>query len=68
MPGDPKECRRHAARCIEMADASENEVTKSTFVNLATMWVKLAEELERAKAMIDESKIEESKNEESKKP
>lgn len=61
MPGDPKECRKHAARCVELANASTSEVTKSKFMGLANTWLKLAEELERAKTIIEESKSDEDK-------
>ena len=56
MPGDPKECREHAANCVEMANASENDNDKGRLKELAASWDKLAAELERARAIIEKHK------------
>jgi hypothetical protein len=32
MPGDPKECRRHAARCAELAVAARTPQLKAAFL------------------------------------
>ena len=55
MPGDPKECRQHAEHCIQLANAMKNELDKGRMLNIASTWLKLADELERAKTLIDGS-------------
>jgi hypothetical protein len=54
MPGDPKECRTHAARCAEMAVAAHTPQLKSTFLELSKNWEKLAIQLENAFAQLAE--------------
>jgi hypothetical protein len=46
MPGDPKECRMHAFRCIELASGARNPQLNSTFLELSANWQKLAGDLE----------------------
>jgi hypothetical protein len=65
MPGDPKECRKHAARCAEMAVAAHTPQLKATFLELSKNWEKLAIQLENAFAQLGESKDLESKIHES---
>jgi hypothetical protein len=38
MPGDPKECRKHARNCLRLAEASANAEITRTFVDLAHSW------------------------------
>jgi hypothetical protein len=56
MPGDPKECRQRAARCLELAADAANEGIKQMFLNIAKHWETLASELERTKKMLDDEK------------
>ena len=53
MPGDPKECREHARECQRIANTATNEQTREVFHNLATTWLRLANDLERSKALLD---------------
>ncbi len=53
MPGDPKECREHAKRCQELADASPSPLAKARFAELAQTWLRLAHDLEHAKALVE---------------
>jgi hypothetical protein len=46
MPGDPKECREHAENCRRMAAESRTTSGRSTLLNLADHWERLATELE----------------------
>jgi hypothetical protein len=57
MPGDPKECRRHAARCAELAATARTQQLKATLLELSANWVKIAGDLERTKALLDEETI-----------
>ena len=52
MPGEPKECREHAKRCQEMADAAPSPMAKR-FEELAQTWLRLASDLEHAKALVE---------------
>ena len=40
MPGDPKECRKHARNCLRIAEASTNAEIIRTFVDLAHSWTR----------------------------
>jgi hypothetical protein len=55
MPGNPKECRMHAARCAEMAAATQPPQLRATFLELSRNWEKLAIQLEDAFAHLAES-------------
>lgn len=48
MPGDPKECRRYAARCAELAMTVSSFQLKIKFLELSKLWEKLAIDLEDA--------------------
>jgi hypothetical protein len=54
MPGDPKECREHALHCDRLAQEANTRAQAEVFRNLARQWLKLAIELERAHALLDE--------------
>ena len=54
MPGDPKECRQRALKCMLEAKAAKTPETREHFAKLARSWIKLAEELERMQALLAE--------------
>lgn len=54
MPGDPKECRKNASRCADLAHAARTPELKQTLIELSRNWLKLAIELERARSLTDE--------------
>jgi hypothetical protein len=54
MPGDPKTCRRHAARCAELAVAGTPQL-RTAFRELSNNWAKLAIQLEDAFAQLSQS-------------
>jgi hypothetical protein len=56
MPGDPKECRKNATRCAELASKAADAQLQEVLNMLARRWVQLATELERAEALRDELK------------
>src|SRR5262245_58377695 len=56
MPGNPKECRERAARCLELAASAANDGIKQMFLNIARHWEALAMELERAKEILNDEK------------
>jgi len=54
MPGDPNECRAHAARCEELAKTADTPEQARTLLNLAKQWRRLADQLERAQPIMRE--------------
>jgi hypothetical protein len=52
MPGDPKECRKHARRCAELASIATTPEAREQFLSLEQSWMRLAADLEQAKAFI----------------
>jgi len=52
MPGNPEECRVHAANCRRLAAEFTNKAVKETFSNLAEHWEQLARELAAAQAFL----------------
>jgi hypothetical protein len=52
MPGDPKECRQHALRCLELAKTASSPQVKSKFLDLANTWNRLAADLEETQALM----------------
>jgi hypothetical protein len=53
MPGDPKECRQHAACCAELARLASTPEARDKFLSLQITWIRLALELDQARALID---------------
>jgi hypothetical protein len=53
MPGDPKECRFHAANCLQLAEAASSPEVRRSFLELAQHWNRIAVELEDAQALLD---------------
>jgi len=52
MPGDPKECRQHAARCGELARLATTPEARESFLSLQMTWIRLSIELDQARAII----------------
>lgn len=52
MPGDPRECRRHAVRCAELAINVKDAEFKAIYLALSKQWEMFALELEGAEAML----------------
>ena len=55
MPGDPRECRKHALRCAELAMTARTEQLKAKFLALSKQWEALAIQLENVLATLAES-------------
>jgi hypothetical protein len=53
MPGDPKECRRHALTCVRLAQTSPYPEARKHFADLARTWIRLADDLEQSRAFLD---------------
>jgi hypothetical protein len=52
MPGDPKECREHGRRCAELASVATTREAREQFISLQQSWMRLAADLEDARAFI----------------
>ena len=54
MPGDPKECREHAKRCLQLADETTNPTLKDSLIEISTHWLRLAADLDRTWLLLAE--------------
>ena len=52
MPGNPRECREHAANCRQLAQSASGETAREKFLALASAWEGLASELESAQMFL----------------
>jgi len=57
MPGDPKECREHAARCAELAVKAGTPQLRATFLGLSKNWEKIAIDLEDGFGKLAENEV-----------
>jgi hypothetical protein len=57
MPGDPRECRVHAANCAAAATTAKTAHLRATFLGLSKHWEQLAKELEIAQVLQDELNV-----------
>jgi hypothetical protein len=53
MPGNPEECRRHAANCLRLAEQAPSPEVREHFLTLAERWQQLAAELESTQAFLE---------------
>ena len=53
MPGDPKQCREHAKRCLQLAQEATNPALKDSLSDIAQQWMHLATDLEATKRLLD---------------
>jgi hypothetical protein len=54
VPGDPKECRKNAWYCADLAHAAKTPELTQTLIELSKNWLRLAIELERAQKLLSE--------------
>jgi hypothetical protein len=54
VPGDPSECRKHAARCTELAAAATSIERRAAFRDLSLRWEALAIQLERLQRTLNQ--------------
>jgi hypothetical protein len=54
MAGDPRECRRQAMCCAELAMGARSPQLAMMLTNLSRDWMKLALDLERTQALTKE--------------
>jgi hypothetical protein len=54
MPGNPKECREHAKRCLQLADETTNPALRDSLLDISTQWIRLAADLDRTWLLLAE--------------
>jgi hypothetical protein len=54
MPGDPKDYREHAKRCLQIAQETTNPALRSSLQEIAQQWLRLAADLEATKPLLEE--------------
>ena len=52
MSGDAKECREHALRCEQFAEHVPTLTGRQMYLDLASTWRRLGEELESAQSFV----------------
>jgi hypothetical protein len=53
MPGDPHECREHAANCKRLAEEATTPAAREHFSRLAAHWERPAAERESARVFLE---------------
>ncbi len=53
MPGNPKECRRHALTCMQLAQTAQSPEAREHFAELSQTWLRLAGDIESSQALVD---------------
>jgi hypothetical protein len=53
MPGDPKECRKHARNCSKLARHAASLEAREHFASLHASWLRLAAEIESGQSLLD---------------
>ena len=52
MPGDAKQCRLNAARCLKLSERAKYPARRQSLAALAETWAKLAAENESDQALL----------------
>jgi ubiquinone biosynthesis protein UbiJ len=53
MSGNPKECRRNALSCMQLAQTAPSPEAREHFADLARTWLRLAGDIESGQALVD---------------
>jgi hypothetical protein len=53
MSGNPKECRRNALECMQLAQTAPSPEAREHFAELSQTWLRLAGEIASGQALID---------------
>jgi hypothetical protein len=61
VPGNPKECRRHAENCRRLAKTAPTSIRAAHFEELARRWLKVADDPEAYEAYLAELREAEKK-------
>ena len=52
MPGDPRECRRHADNCRRLAKIAPTSLLAAQYLQLASQWLGIADDLAKAEFLV----------------
>jgi hypothetical protein len=61
MHASPAECRQYALTCVRLAQTLSTPRARDHFAKLARAWIKLADDLERGRAILDQEETEPAK-------
>jgi hypothetical protein len=53
MAGNPRECRRNALSCMQLAQTAASSEAREYFAELTQTWLRLAGDVESGKALVD---------------
>ena len=53
MSGNPKECRRNALECAQLAQTALSQEAREQFAELSRTWLRLAGDIESGQALMD---------------
>ena len=53
MSGNPKECRRNALTCMQLAQTAPSPEAREHFAELCQTWLGLAGDIESGQALVD---------------
>jgi hypothetical protein len=53
MAGNPKECRRNALECYQLAQTAQSPEAREHFAKLSQTWLRLAGEIETGQGLVD---------------
>jgi hypothetical protein len=54
MPCDPRQCRKNALRCADLAHTAKSPELSMLLVDLSKSWMKLADELEQSQRLVED--------------
>ena len=53
MSGNPKECRRNAFTCMQLAQTAPSPGAREHFAELSQTWLRLAGDIETGQTLVD---------------
>ena len=53
MSGNPKECRRNAFTCMQLAQTAPSPEAREHFAELSQTWLRLAGDIETGQTLVD---------------
>jgi len=53
MSGTPKECRRNALTCMQLAQTAPSSEAREHFAELSQTWLRLAGDIETGQTLVD---------------
>ena len=53
MAGNPRECRRNALSCMQLAETAQSLEAREYFDELTQTWLRLADDVESGQVLVD---------------